>query len=103
MAMKLSGFDIIFQELKTRGDFLYAGYSAGICVLSKSLKAIDQVDDPHNFPYPEIIRPIYEGLDVFDFALLPHYDSNHYESEKIGKDNKWLLKALRDGEVIIIE
>ena len=36
MAMKLSGFDIIFQELKTRGDFLYAGYSAGICELSKS-------------------------------------------------------------------
>ena len=109
MAMKLSGFDIIFQELKTRGDFLYAGYSAGICVLSKSMKAIDQVDDPHNFPYPEILRPIYEGLGVFDHAFMPHYDSNHFESEVIGKeiqrciDNKWLFKALRDGEVIIIE
>ena len=109
MAMKLSGFDIIFQELKTRGDFLYAGYSAGICVLSKSLKAIDRVDDPKNFPYPEITRPIYKGLGVFDHAFMPHYDSNHFESEVIGKeiqrciDNKWLFKALRDGEVIIIE
>ena len=31
-AMKLSGFDNIFNELKYRKGFLYGGYSAGICV-----------------------------------------------------------------------
>lgn len=109
MAMKLSGFDIVFEELKNRDDFLYGGYSAGICVLSHSLKAIDQVDDPQNFPYKEITQPIYEGLGVFDYAFMPHYDSDHFESEAIDKeiqrciDNKWLFKALRDGEAIIIE
>lgn len=109
MAMRLSGFDEIFTNLRKRADFLYGGYSAGICILSDSLRPIEMVDDPNNFPYPAITRPIYEGLGVFKYALMPHYDSNHFESEAIGKeiqrciDNKWLFKALRDGEVIIME
>ncbi|NER15109.1 type 1 glutamine amidotransferase-like domain-containing protein [Leptobacterium flavescens] len=109
MAMKLSGFDRIFKELITRNDFLYGGYSAGICILSDSLKSIDIVDDPNNFPYKGINKPIYEGLGVFNYSFMPHYDSDHFESEAIGKeiqrciDNKWLFKALRDGEVIIVE
>ena len=109
MAMQLSGFDKLFEQLKKRDNFLYGGYSAGICILSDSLKAIDIVDDPNNFPYKEITQPIYEGLGIFDYSFMPHYDSDHFESEAIGKeiqrciDNKWLFKALRDGDVIIIE
>jgi dipeptidase E len=67
------------------------------------------VDDHDDFPYPENSETIWEGLGVFNYGLLPHYDSDHFESEAIGKevqtciDNKWLFKSLRDGEVIIIE
>ncbi|MEM9888985.1 MAG: Type 1 glutamine amidotransferase-like domain-containing protein [Bacteroidota bacterium] len=109
MAMKLSGFDKIFDELIKREDFLYGGYSAGICVLSESLESIDIVDDPRNFPYEGITEPIYEGLGVFNYSFMPHYDSDHFESEAIGKEiqrcinNKWLFKALRDGDVLIID
>jgi len=109
MAMKLSGFDIIFNEIKGREDFLYGGYSAGICILSNNLKSIDFVDDPNNFPYEEINQTVYEGLGVFNYSFMPHYDSDHVESEDVGKeiqrciDNKWLFKALRDGDVIIEE
>ena len=109
MAMRLSGFDEIFEELKHRPDFLYGGYSAGICILSDSLKSIERVDDPHNFPYPGIDEPIYEGLGIFNYSFMPHYDSDHRESEAIGQeiqrciDNQWLFKALRDGDVIIEE
>lgn len=108
-AMKLSGFDQFFPTLMARKDFLYGGYSAGICVLSDTLKPIDIVDDPNNFPYQEIHQAIYEGLGVFNYSFMPHYDSDHFESEAIGKeiqrciDNKWLFKALRDGDVLIIE
>ncbi len=108
MAMKISGFDNIFKELINRKDFLYGGYSAGICILSDSLKSIEIVDDPNNFPYKEITKPIYEGLGVFNYSFMPHYDSDHFESEAIEKeiqrciDNKWLFKALRDGDVIIV-
>ena len=109
MAMRLSGFDEAFKELLARDDFLYGGYSAGICILSDSLKSIDFVDDPNNFPYQGITEPIYEGLGVFNYSFMPHYDSDHPESEAVGKeiqrciDNKWLFKALRDGDVIIVK
>lgn len=108
-AMKLSGFDELFPNLMAKKDFLYGGYSAGICVLSDTLKSIDIVDDPNNFPYQGIDKAIYEGLGVFNYSFMPHYDSDHFESEGIGKeiqrciDNKWLFKALRDGDVLIIE
>ena len=108
-AMKLSGFDNLFGELRIRRGFLYAGYSAGICILCDSLKYIQNADDPYDFPYNENKETIWDGLGVFNYGLLPHYDSDHFESEAIGKDlkacidNKWLFKALRDGEVIIIE
>jgi len=108
-AMKLSGFDIVFNELKSKTDFLYSGYSAGICILCDSFKYIQNVDNPYYFPYQKNMTVIWEGLGVFSYGLLPHYNSDHFESENIGKDietcidNKWLFKALRDGEVIIIE
>ena len=108
-AMRLSGFDNIVEELKNKDDFLYAGYSAGICVLSDSLESISQVDDPNNFPYSGCSKTIWEGLGMFNYSFMPYYDSDHFESEEIGKeiqrciDKKWLFKALKDGEVIIIE
>ena len=108
-AMKLSGFDNIFKELQNRDDFFYGGYSAGICILSDSLKYIQFVDNPNNFPYKDITETIWEGLNLFNFGILPHYNSEHPESEEIGREvkrcinNKWLFKTLRDGEVIIIE
>jgi len=108
-AMKLSGFDNIFKELRQRKNFLYAGYSAGVCVLCDSLKYIENVDDPDDFPFGQNKEQIWDGLGVFNFGILPHYDSVHFESEEIGRevlrciDNKWLFKAMRDGEVMIIE
>lgn len=108
-AMKLSGFDELFNDLQNRKNFFWGGYSAGICILCDSLKYIDQVDDANNFPYKEINESIYEGLGVFDYALLPHYRSDHFESELIEKEvekcieKKLLFKALMDGEAIIIE
>jgi len=89
------------------GHINNAGYSAGICVLSSSLRYLEIVDDAHNFPFEAIKQPIFEGLGIFSYALLPHYDSDHPESAAIDQeiqkciDNKWLFKALRDGEVLI--
>ncbi|MEE1943741.1 Type 1 glutamine amidotransferase-like domain-containing protein [Pedobacter sp. KR3-3] len=108
-AMQLSGFDTIFQKLRQRRDFLWAGYSAGVCILCDSLKYIAEVDDPNQLPYEQLQTPIYAGLGYFDYGILPHYQSNHFESEAMAKevqkciDNKWLFKALRDGEVLIIK
>lgn len=108
-AMKLSGFDVIFKELLKREDFLYSGYSAGICVLATDFGALKTVDDPTDKPYPELRKTIWKGLGYLDYIILPHYKSNHPESADIDKevqfckDNNLPFKTLRDGEVIIIE
>lgn len=106
-AMYLSGFDeLLIEELSERDNFLYAAYSAGCCVLSPSLEYLQTVDHPNEFPYEGSKETIWDGLGIIDFALLPHYDSDHPESADIDKeikyciDNKIIFLALRDGEVI---
>ncbi|PIN73254.1 hypothetical protein COV20_03420 [Candidatus Woesearchaeota archaeon CG10_big_fil_rev_8_21_14_0_10_45_16] len=107
-AMKLSGFDKIIKNLNNK-DFLYGGYSAGICVLAPSLEALQQVDDPSVMPYKESKETVWEGLGMLDYIILPHYRSDHPESADIDKEvefckkNKIPFKTLRDGEVIVIE
>jgi len=107
-AMKLSGLDDILKELREQKDFLYAGYSAAGCVLAPNLKAYEIVDKV-DMPYPEETEVIWDGLNFVDFAFMPHWDSDHPESANIEKeiayckDNNIPYKAIRDGEVIIIE
>ncbi len=108
-AMKLSGFDVIFEELLTHDDVVYAGYSAGICVLAPDFRALQIVDDPTDKPYKELQDTLWEGLGFLDDMILPHYQSDHPESADIEKEvefaqnNTIPFKTLRDGEVIIIE
>jgi dipeptidase E len=108
-AMKLSGFGEIFQELLDKEDFVYSGYSAGICVLSTDFGALQIVDDPTDNPYKELQETIWKGLGYLDYIILPHYKSDHPESADIDKEiehckkNNIPFKTLRDGEVIIIK
>lgn len=108
-AMKLSGFDELLLAMKDRQDFLYIGYSAGVCVLTPTLRPYAITDDAKNFPYPEITEQIWEGLGIVPFVFQPHYKSDHEESASTDKEieycieNKILFKAYRDGEVLIIE
>ncbi len=106
-AMKLSGLDEILKEIKD-ANFLYAGYSAAGCILAPSLKGMDIVD-PLDTPYDEYKEILWDGLGLVDFRFMPHWDSNHPESADIDKaiayckENNIQFKAIRDGEVIIIE
>src|SRR3954451_6770341 len=108
-AMKLSGLDIILNELNKTDDFLYGAYSAGVCVLSPSLDGYQIVDDATSAPYPELSEVIWEGLGIIDSTFLPHYKSEHSEASSIDKELEYCkergisYKALSDGEVIIIE
>jgi dipeptidase E len=100
-AYKLSGFDQWLIAQKDNDKLVYAGYSAGVCVLSPSLRGLELVDDPG-------MDTIWDGLGLIDFAFAPHYQSDHPESEAINKvveyykTNNIPYKALRDGEVIIL-
>lgn len=106
-AMKLSGFDEILLSHKNDPNFLYSGYSAAGCVLAPNLEPYKVVGDATVTPYRESKNVIWEGLGLVDFALMPHYQSDHPESESINKgikycqENNIKYKALRDGEVLI--
>ena len=106
-AMRLSGFDELLTDLAS-ADFLYGGYSAGVCVLAPRLEGLQQVDDPTLLPYADS-QLIWEGLGLLDYLILPHYKSDHPESADIDKEVEYCeregipFKTLRDGEVIIIE
>lgn len=106
-AMKLSGFDELLLE-KLPSDFTYAGFSAGGCVLAPTLEVLQIVDEPM-ITYEEIDGIIWDGLGLIDVAFMPHYDSDHSESEDIAKEvalceeKNIPYKALRDGEVWVFE
>ena len=106
MAMKYSGFDKYLQEISKKPQYLYAGYSAGICVLAPQLNGLDLVDEPIN-PYNSE-GALYEGLNIIDFVPVPHYKSDHPESELVDKvvelfeEKKIKYKALKDGDVLIM-
>lgn len=107
-AMQLSGFDSILKDLLKKDDILYGGYSAGICVLAPTLKGLELVDDPSAKPYGKL-ETIWDGIGVLDYSIIPHYKSDHPESEKINETVKYMIKnnlpfkTLKDGEVIIIK
>lgn len=106
-AMKLSGLDQILKELRNT-DFLYAGYSAAGCVLAPNLKAFEIVD-AIDTPYHEQKEVILEGLGFVDFAFMPHWKSDHPESADVEKaiiyckENSIPYRAIKDGEVMVIE
>jgi dipeptidase E len=108
-AMKLSGLDeILIEYSSSNKDFLYMGFSAGICVLAPSLKGVEIVDPLDISLHLPEAGLIWEGLGILNFAIAPHYRSEHKESELIEKmveyyiENKILFKALKDGEVLIL-
>ena len=108
-AMKLSGFDSILKELNRKDDFLYGAYSAGVCVLSPSLEGYQIVDDATETPYQEAQQVLWDGLGIIDYIFLPHFESDHPESEAVGRAVQYCeekgipYKTLRDGDAIIVE
>ncbi len=107
-AMKLSGFDNAIKKM-IKKDFLYSGYSAGICVLAPSLEGLETMDHPEDSPYKDIQKTIWKGLGILDYMIVPHYKSDHPESAdadktiELYKKKNIKFKTLRDGEAIIIE
>lgn len=109
MAAKLSGFDKYVTKALKEDTIVYAGYSAGGCLLSPSLEGFDIVDDPSTVQKVYGLPADYSGLGILDYHFEPHFESDHPESADVGKEIEYLkkhniaYKTLRDGEAIVIE
>ena len=106
-AMQQSGLDDILLEKVQDEHFVYAGYSAGICVVTPTLKGIHFVDDPDVIPVGYSEQIIWDGLGLVPFCFAPHYKSDHPETELVEKSVEFFIHtkipfiALHDGEVYV--
>jgi dipeptidase E len=97
--------------LVSRIDFVYAGFSAGCCVLQENLKGLEFVDDPAfvKDAYGIDASVIWEGVGLLDYVFVPHFESDHPESDDTNDEIEYYRKnnikyrTLKDGEVIIDE
>ncbi|MGH3505851.1 MAG: Type 1 glutamine amidotransferase-like domain-containing protein, partial [Nocardioidaceae bacterium] len=107
-ALAASGGDRVIVDLLAADASVYAGYSAGPCVLAPSLRGLEHCD-----PVEEVERlygaePVWHGLGVLDRAFVPHLDSpGHPETELLGEVATRYRVAgtpyvgLRDGQVLV--
>jgi dipeptidase E len=108
-ALRRSGGDTIFRRLLADDALVYAGYSAGPCVLSPSLRGLEAVDDADAVRRIYDTEPVWEGLAVLDKALVPHYHSpGHPETSALGLvAEKYRSEGvphitLQDGQALVI-
>ena len=80
-ALTRSGADLAFGDLLAADALVYAGYSAGPCVLARSLRGLEVVDDAAAVTRVYGAEPRWDGLGLLDEAFVPHYQSpGHPES-----------------------
>jgi len=85
---------------------VYAGYSAGPCVLAPSLRGLELCDDVTAVDG----EAIWDGLGVLDHAIVPHLDSpGHPETELVAQVQELYQRTgvphlpMRDGQALIID
>ncbi|HTZ44965.1 MAG TPA: Type 1 glutamine amidotransferase-like domain-containing protein [Jatrophihabitans sp.] len=99
-----TGSDTVLLDLLDRDAFVYAGYSAGACVLGTDLSELASVDD-----LSVVNRPLFTGLGVLDRPVVPHVDSPDHPETAACTGVAEVLRgrgvrhwALRDGEVLLV-
>jgi dipeptidase E len=108
-ALRHSGGDVVFTELLAADALVYAGYSAGACVLAPSLRGLELVDDAGAVMRAYGAEPVWDGLGVLDEAFVPHYQSpGHPETEAIDlvvaryRAEGVAYRTLRDGQALVV-
>lgn len=108
-ALHRSGADTIFRELLAANALVYAGYSAGVCVLSPSLRGLELVDDADAVPRIYGSPPLWDGLALLQEAFVPHYQSpGHPETAAIERvvtryhAEGIAYRTLRDGQALLV-
>jgi dipeptidase E len=109
-ALHVSGGDTVLPDLLRRDTIAYAGYSPGPCVLAPSLRGLEAVDDAAAVTRIYGASPIFDGLGVLPYAIVPHCRSpDHPESAACDQVAARYAAAdvphrtLRDGQALVID
>lgn len=106
-AMKQSGFDDVITAMLDHDEIVYGGFSAGAVLAAPTLRGIELMDDPTEVPPGYDPEPVWDGLGLIDFSIVPHFRSPHPESASAERAVRHMCgrgmryRALRDGEVIV--
>jgi dipeptidase E len=99
--MKHSGLELILPDMLKRG-LVYAGESAGACVIGNTLHGHETVDDPE---FAEEV--IWEGLNILSNFILPHTDNPMFSDDikaarEMHKDDPTVLE-LADNQAYVVD
>jgi len=100
--MRRSGFEEVIKELLKEDRIVYAGESAGACVIGNSLRGLEDADEPE---FAEEI--IWEGLDILPNFILPHIDNPMFADDikyarEVHKDDPQPVIELSDSQALVI-
>ncbi|MFF0635731.1 Type 1 glutamine amidotransferase-like domain-containing protein [Nocardia sp. NPDC004151] len=70
-----SGADLALRKLLAEDALVYAGYSAGACVMTPDFHGIEAIDDPDEVRAACGVEPRWDGLGLVDRRIVPHLDS----------------------------
>ena len=109
-SLQRSGADLALSDVLANDAIAYGGYSAGVCVLGPTLRGLEDVDDPAWLKTLYNADPVWDGLGVLEYCLVPHVASpEHPESaacDRVARHYRALGTAhrtLRDGQAIVID
>ena len=108
-AMAYSGFDKAATTRVRSGSLVYAGFSAGAVVATRTVHGLDIGDDPAEIPDGYHSAAIFDGLGLVDYSIAPHYCSDHPESATIERvvqyfeANGMPYRALTYGQAIVVD
>ncbi|MEU7633352.1 Type 1 glutamine amidotransferase-like domain-containing protein [Nocardia sp. NPDC049220] len=104
-----SGADLALARLLADDALVYAGYSAGACVLTPDLRGLDAVDDPAEVEPTCGIEPRWDGIGLVQQRIVPHIDS---ATDPAGVGNRLAARyraegidhwALTDDDAIVVD
>ncbi len=93
---------------KNNQNLVYAGYSAGCCLLSPSLHGTEFFDDPNTISTGYKKGIIWEGLGLIDFVFVPHFRPDQNSRSRQNREITYYIKngikykTFQDGEVLVI-
>jgi dipeptidase E len=109
-ALAISGGDAVLTDLLAKDAIVYAGYSAGACVLAPSLHGLELCDEPADVLATYGVPARFDGLGLLARPFVPHLDSpDHAETELVAKVAARYraegvpFHALRDGQVLVVD
>ncbi|WP_040794738.1 Type 1 glutamine amidotransferase-like domain-containing protein [Nocardia higoensis] len=104
-----SGADRVLPALLAEDALVYAGYSAGACLLTPDLHGIESMDDPDEVAPTCGVEARWDGLGLVDRRIVPHVDSPtdpDGSSARLAAEYRsggvphW---ALNDDEVVVVD